>query len=99
MNNIVTELIWVTISMTSSKLVRNTILTWECPKVFEDFAVRKRVEKWQFSDEFGQISGWKVHLCLLCFRMRPKKANLRTPVLGEAAPRFGSLIGICMLFG
>ena len=47
----------MTISMTSSKLVRNTILTGECLKVSENFGVRKRVEKWQFSDEFGRISG------------------------------------------
>ena len=32
-------------------------LTDECPKVFEDFGVRKKVEKWQFSDKFGRISG------------------------------------------
>ena len=31
----------MTISMTSSKLVRNTMLTGECPKVFEDSEFEK----------------------------------------------------------
>ena len=31
------------------------LLTGECPKVFGDFGVRKRVEKWQFSDKLGRI--------------------------------------------
>ena len=35
------------------------LLTEECPKVFEDFGVRKKVEKWQFLDKFGRISGSK----------------------------------------
>ena len=32
-------------------------LTGECPKLFEDFGVRNKVEKCQFSDKFGRISG------------------------------------------
>ena len=32
-------------------------LTGEFIKVFEDFGVRKKVEKWKFSDKFGRISG------------------------------------------
>ena len=31
--------------------------TVNCPEFFEDFGARKRVEKWQFSDKFGRISG------------------------------------------
>ena len=38
------------------KEVSSAILTEVCPKVFEDFEVRKKVEKWQSSDKFGRIS-------------------------------------------
>ena len=39
------------------QLVVVFLITGECPKVFEDLGVRKKVEKWQFEDEFGRISG------------------------------------------
>ena len=34
-------------------------LTGQCPKLFGNFGSRKKVEKWQFSDEFGRTSRWK----------------------------------------
>ena len=41
--------------------VRSTkfVLTGQCPKVFEDFRVRKKVKKWHFSGKLGRISCWK----------------------------------------
>ena len=35
------------------------LLTGQCPKVFENFGNRKKVEKWQFLGEFSRISGYK----------------------------------------
>ena len=52
----------MTISLTSSKLVRNTILTGGCPKVFEDFGVGGK--SGNFRKNLVEFRVEKVHLCL-----------------------------------
>ena len=54
-------------------------LTGQCPKVLEDFRVRKRVEKWQFLTNLVKFALKKVLFCLyqnVTFGHSPVKKGL-----------------------
>ena len=67
-------------------------LTGECPKLFEDFGVRKKVEKWQFSDKFGSVlCPQKLSLSLCINLIQNTDNNFKTLISAQLPFQIGTL--------